>query len=140
GGFEQLVFGARVRTARVAPAEDRQELGAPGGQLTAVLVDELQLHLDANRGPRRGVEPDAHGGGLPPSHDENDDQAVLPSMRFIFVPQTGHAPWAADRPLASVTLSPSNSRFSRHFTQYPSYLAMLPPSSDPDASRRQSYL
>ena len=29
----------------------------------------------------------------------------------------GHSPWAARRPLASSTSCPSNSRFSRHFTQ-----------------------
>jgi hypothetical protein len=46
-------------------------------------------------------------------------------MRDIFVPHTGQAPWAALLPFFIVTTSPENSRFSRHFTQYPSYEAML---------------
>ena len=41
----------------------------------------------------------------------------LPSIRFILVPHVGQVPWAARRPLASSTSVPSNSRFSRHFTQ-----------------------
>src|SRR6202011_2967761 len=50
---------------------------------------------------------------------------LAPSIRFIFVPQTGHVPWAARRPLASSTSVPSNCRFSRHFTQYPSWVAIV---------------
>ena len=45
------------------------------------------------------------------------DVTLLPSMRFIFVPHTGQAPWAALLPFASSTTEPSNSRFSRHLTQ-----------------------
>src|SRR3954465_6949409 len=45
-------------------------------------------------------------------------------MRLIFVPHTGQGPWAARRPLAISTSSPSKSRFSRHFTQYPLYVAI----------------
>jgi len=44
-------------------------------------------------------------------------QALL-RIRFILVPQTGQVPLAMRRPLVSVT-SPSKSRFSLHFTQYP---------------------
>src|SRR5947208_1693230 len=49
---------------------------------------------------------------------------------MTFVPHTGHFPCAALRPFLSVTSSPSNSRFSRHFTQYASYVAMSPPPLD----------
>ena len=45
---------------------------------------------------------------------------ALPRIRFILVPQVGQVPCAARRPLANSTSWPSNSRFSRHFTQYPS--------------------
>jgi len=37
---------------------------------------------------------------------------------FIFVPHTGHVPFAIRRPFVSAT-SPWKSRFSLHFTQYP---------------------
>ena len=43
---------------------------------------------------------------------------ALPRIRFILVPHTGQVPLAIRRPLVSVT-SPSKSRFSLHFTQYP---------------------
>ena len=52
GGFEKLVLGAGVQAVGVAPTEDRQELRASARQLTAVLVNELQLHLYAYGGPR----------------------------------------------------------------------------------------
>lgn len=48
---------------------------------------------------------------------EGSAQVLAPNMRFIFVPHTGHVPWAARRPFAISTSSPSNSRFSLHFTQ-----------------------
>jgi len=56
-----------------------------------------------------------------------EDQDFLPRMRFILVPHVGQAPCAARRPLASSTSCPSNVRFSRHFTQYPSYSAIATP-------------
>ena len=56
-----------------------------------------------------------------------EPQAFLPRIRFMPVPQVGHLPLADRRPLAISTSSPSNCRFSRHFTQYPSYDAMSPP-------------
>jgi hypothetical protein len=43
---------------------------------------------------------------------------AFPSILFIFVPQTGQAPLAIRRPFVSMA-SPSKSRFSLHFTQYP---------------------
>src|SRR5438477_128956 len=56
------------------------------------------------------------------------------------VPQTGQVPWAALRPFLRVTSSPSNSRFSRHFTQYASYFAMSPPSPRGALSREATCL
>ena len=49
--------------------------------------------------------------------DPGDGQA-LPKIRFILVPHTGQVPLAIRRPLDSA-MSPSKSRFSLHFTQYP---------------------
>ena len=43
---------------------------------------------------------------------------ALPRIRFILVPQTGQVPLAIRRPLVSA-ISPSKSRLSLHFTQYP---------------------
>ena len=43
---------------------------------------------------------------------------ALPGILFILVPQTGQVPLAIRRPFVSVA-SPSKSRFSLHFTQYP---------------------
>ena len=43
---------------------------------------------------------------------------ALPRILFIFVPQAGQVPLAIRRPFVSVA-SPSKSRFSLHFTQYP---------------------
>jgi hypothetical protein len=43
--------------------------------------------------------------------------ALFGNMRVIFVPHTGHAPCAAFDPFFRSLISPSNDRFSRHFTQ-----------------------
>ena len=74
------------------------------------------LSLQPERPPDERVGGCASGSGF-----------FLPRIRFIPVPQVGHLPLADRRPLAISTSSPSNCRFSRHFTQYPSYDAMCPP-------------
>jgi hypothetical protein len=42
---------------------------------------------------------------------------ALPRMRFILVPHTGQVPLAIRRPESLTDTSPSNVRFSLHFTQ-----------------------
>ena len=74
------------------------------------------------------VTPDeqtASSTGVTPSYPQNvgADQA-LPRILFILVPQTGQVPLAMRRPLVSAT-SPSKSRFSLHFTQYPLYVSAI---------------
>jgi MerR family transcriptional regulator/heat shock protein HspR len=116
---------SRVDVGQVQDALGLIDEGLTLGGVRRVLelqaqVRELESELATLRARkgcahRRGAAP---GGGAPPFSRAWGGQA-LPRIRFIFVPQTGHRPWAIRRPESLTLISPSKSRFSLHFTQYP---------------------
>src|SRR5664279_2062082 len=114
--------------------------GRVGADLDAVVVAKDQPH--AVQQPVAPGEVDADGGvsighgghprradclidgGDPELSTKCGADQALPRILFILVPQTGQVPFAMRRPLVSAT-SPSKSRFSLHFTQYPLYVSAI---------------
>src|ERR1700730_5378464 len=61
GRLQQLGFGLGMDAVGVADLHLRENLVRAADQLARVAVDQLELHLHADRGPRAGRELDGHG-------------------------------------------------------------------------------
>ena len=101
------------------PRYPRPARVTPGRAVITVTGNVLGSRCVGGRCPFRATQSPAAGARAPAStgHTTQGCQA-LPRIRFILVPQTGQVPLAIRRPLVSA-MSPSKSRLSLHFTQYP---------------------